>query len=98
MVLMGMELPLEAVERQIASGIDIIVHLGRLRDKSRKIIRIDEVSGYIDGRIVLHSIFERRDGELKMTDRLEHTDKLAAAGYGEYIWDGPEVDEKGGFR
>ena len=36
MVLMGMEIPIEAVQRQIASGIDIIIHLGRMRDKTRK--------------------------------------------------------------
>ena len=42
MVLMGIKLPLEAVMRQIASGIDILVHLGRLRDKSRKVLEIME--------------------------------------------------------
>ena len=46
MVFMGMELPVSAVRRQIASGIDILVHLGRLRDKSRKVLEIAEVSGY----------------------------------------------------
>lgn len=46
MVLMGMEIPLEAVQRQIASGIDLIVHLGRLRDKSRKVLQITEILGY----------------------------------------------------
>lgn len=46
MVLMGMEIPLEAVRRQIASGIDLIVHLGRLRDKSRKVLQITEILGY----------------------------------------------------
>ena len=46
MVLMGIKLPLEAVMRQIASGIDILVHLGRLRDKSRKVLEIMEVLGY----------------------------------------------------
>lgn len=46
MVLMGMEIPLSAVRRQIASGIDIIVHLGRLRDKSRKVLQILEILGY----------------------------------------------------
>ncbi len=46
MVLMGMELPLPAVRRQIASGIDVIVHLGRLRDKSRKVLQILEILGF----------------------------------------------------
>lgn len=83
MVLMGMELPLEAVERQIASGIDVIVHLARMRDKSRKIVRIDEVSGYINGRIVLKPIFERENDRLNKVGSLEHTEKLLAAGFKE---------------
>ena len=45
MVLMGMELPLEAVRRQIASAVDVIIHLGRLRDGSRKVLEIAEVTG-----------------------------------------------------
>ena len=53
MVLMGIKLPLEAVMRQIASGIDILVHLGRLRDKSRKVLEIMEVLGYEKGEIRL---------------------------------------------
>lgn len=46
MVLMGLELPLSAVRRQIASGIDVIVHLGRLRDRSRKVLQILEILDY----------------------------------------------------
>ena len=46
MVLMGMDLPLPAIQRQIASGLDIIVHLGRLRDKTRKVLEVTEVLGY----------------------------------------------------
>ncbi|MBU9744501.1 CpaF family protein [Lachnospiraceae bacterium ASD3451] len=46
MVMMGMNLPLPAIRRQIASGIDILVHLGRLRDKSRKVLEITEVLDY----------------------------------------------------
>ena len=46
MVLMGMEMPLSAVRRQIASGIDILIHLGRLRDKSRRVLEISEITGY----------------------------------------------------
>lgn len=45
MVLMGMELPLQAIRRQIASGVDLIVYLGRLRDKSRRLLEITEVTG-----------------------------------------------------
>ena len=42
MTLMGIDLPLEAIRRQIASGVDILVHLGRMRDKSRKLLEITE--------------------------------------------------------
>ena len=57
MVLMGIDLPLPAIERQIASGLDIIVHLGRLRDKSRKVLEVTEVLGYWDGQIHLQTIY-----------------------------------------
>ena len=57
MVLMGMELPLTAIQRQIASGLDIIVHLGRLRDKSRKVLEVTEVLGYQDGEIRLQTLY-----------------------------------------
>ena len=45
MVLMGMDLPIAAIRQQIASGIDLIVHLGRLPDKSRRVLEITEVCG-----------------------------------------------------
>lgn len=57
MVLMGIDLPLPAIQRQIASGLDIIVHLGRLRDKSRKVLEVTEVLGYQDGEIKLQTLY-----------------------------------------
>ncbi|MGA3513534.1 ATPase, T2SS/T4P/T4SS family, partial [Lactiplantibacillus plantarum] len=52
MVLMsGLELPLPAIRRQIASAVEIIVHLGRLRDGSRKVLQISEIRDYVDGEI-----------------------------------------------
>lgn len=57
MVLMGMELPLTAIRRQIASGIDVIVHLGRLRDKSRKLLEVSEVMDYREGEIHLQTVY-----------------------------------------
>lgn len=57
MVLMGMELPLPAIRRQIASGIDVIVHLGRLRDKSRKMLEITEIVDYKEGEITLQPLY-----------------------------------------
>ena len=58
LVLMGMDIPLEAVRSQIASAIDIVVQLGRLRDRSRKVLTIAEVSGMQEGHIVLRDIFQ----------------------------------------
>ena len=89
MVLMGMELPLAAVRRQIASGVDIIVHLGRLRDKSRRVLEIVEILGFEDGEIVTAPIYEFHEngeengrvlGELVRVGELTHTDKLKASG------------------
>ena len=58
MVLMGMEIPLTAIRQQIASGVDIIVHLGRLRDRSRKVLEITEVLGFEDDRILLKPLYQ----------------------------------------
>ena len=64
MVMMAMDLPLAAIRGQIASGIDIIVHLGRLRDKSRKVLEIVEVLGYEDNEIKTSVLYEfQEDGE-----------------------------------
>ena len=74
----------------IASGIDILVHLGRLRDKSRKLLEIEEVLGYEKDGIRLHSLFSYREtgtqgqkitGEWMKCGELVHKEKLLAAGY-----------------
>ncbi len=89
MVLMGMDLPMEAIRRQIAAGIDILVHLGRLRDKSRKVLRISEIDGIRDGRIQLSTLYrfeetEEREGRLygvwKKEENLRHIEKLQTEG------------------
>ncbi len=91
MVLMGMDLPLAAVRKQIASGVDLIVHLGRQRDASRRVLEIVEVDGIEAGEILLHSLFsfkeeesrgERVQGRLERQDELHHTEKMEAAGVG----------------
>ena len=93
MVLMGMEIPIAAIRAQISSAIDIIVHLGRLRDKSRRVLSISEVMGISDGNIVLNKIFEFKEegvddknkiiGGLKPTGNLfTNTKKLEMAGLG----------------
>lgn len=61
MVLCGAELPIEAIRQQIASAIDIIIHLARLRDKSRRVVEIAEVIGYLDGEIKLNTLFSFED-------------------------------------
>lgn len=90
MVLMGMEIPLPAVQRQIASAIDIIVHLGRLRDKSRKVLQIVEVLGYEGEEIRLQTLYEfqerevvdgRIEGEWVKVNEIQKKEKLLAAGY-----------------
>ncbi len=90
MVLMGMELPLPAIQRQIASSVDVIVHLGRLRDKSRKVLEVTEVLGYIGGEIQLQTLYQyeetgekegRIQGEWRKIHEITHTEKLLAAGY-----------------
>ncbi len=81
MVLMaGMELPLEAIRRQIASAVDIIVHLGRLRDKSRKVLEITEITGYEKGEITFSPLYVFEAGKLKKTGELKFTDKLERSG------------------
>ena len=89
MILMGMELPLPAIRRQIASGIDIIVHLGRLRDKSRKLLEVTEVVGYQDGEIILQTLYHyeetgeengRIQGIWKQAGTMQRIGKLLATG------------------
>lgn len=64
MVLMGADLPLEAIRSQIASALDVLIHLGRLRDRSRKVLWITEVDGYEKGEIRLHTLYEfQEEGE-----------------------------------
>ena len=57
MARMAADIPLAAVRGQIASAIDILVHLGRLRDRSRRVLEITEVLGYEDGAIQLHPLY-----------------------------------------
>lgn len=64
MVLQGAEgLPLEAIRQQIASAVDIIIHLSRLRDHSRKTMEITEVAGYENGKIKLNALYKFEEDE-----------------------------------
>lgn len=94
MVLMGADIPLSAIKSQIAAGIDIIVHLGRLRDRSRKVLEIAEVTGYGNSEIEINTLYKfyesRKEqdmqgevmGELEWTGSgLIHTGKLINMGF-----------------
>ncbi|WP_296066365.1 CpaF family protein [uncultured Mediterraneibacter sp.] len=92
MMLMGIDLPLTAVQRQIASALDIIIHLGRLRDKSRKVLQITEIGRYESGKIHTKTLYEFREegmehgkikGTLMKVAELSNQEKLMAAGYKE---------------
>ena len=97
MVLQGAAgLPLEAIRQQIASAVDIIIHLSRLRDKSRKTMEITEVVGYENGRIILNPLYkfeedenstlEKVSGSLKRTSNPMVNDyKLRLSGFKEEI-------------
>lgn len=81
MVLMGMELPLEAIRRQIASGIDLLIHLGRLRDRSRKVLEVVEVLGFDQGEIQLNPLYQWEEEKgLVQTGDLIHREKLIREG------------------
>lgn len=90
MVLMGMDLPLAAIRQQIASGVDLIVHLGRLRDKSRKVLEITELTGCENQEIQMNPLFLFEEtgedeeghvlGKLEKKGVLMHGHKLKAAG------------------
>lgn len=90
MVLMGLELPLAAIRQQIASGIDVIVHLGRLRDRSRRVLEIAEILGLEGNEIRLNTLFEFEEageddegriiGKFHKRGTLQKENKLRAAG------------------
>lgn len=91
MVLMGVDMPLPAIRGQISAGIDVIIHLGRLRDRSRKVLEIVEVLGIKNNEIetnTLYKFFEigenngRIAGELKRSEnKMQNIQKLRNAGY-----------------
>lgn len=90
MVLMGMDLPLPAIRSQIASGVDILVHLGRMRDRSRRVLSITEITGMQNGEVTMQELFRFREegtkngkvcGRLVPTAELQNTKKCQTAGY-----------------
>lgn len=83
MVLMGMDLPVAAIRQQIASAVDIIIHLGRLRDKSRKVLEVVEVCGYREQGVRLHPLYKYHYDRKKLEKEgeLENGAKWQAAGF-----------------
>lgn len=92
MVLSSAVLPLEAIRQQIASALDIMVHLSRVRDKSRKVLEISEVTGYKDGQIILNPLYLFKEEEKNCSDKVSgnlyqtankliNTQKLAMSGH-----------------
>lgn len=90
MILMSAEIPISAIRRQIASGVDLIIHLGRLRDKTRKVLEIAEIKGMENENIILNPLFRFRespastkenvDGRLEKVGTLIHKYKMENAG------------------
>lgn len=90
MILTGLNIPLLAIQRKIASGVDIIVHLSRFRDKSRRVSEIVEVLDCADGEIRVNKLYEFVEesvrsgqicGKLVKCGALLQREKLLAAGY-----------------
>lgn len=74
-------LPLESIRRQIASGVDILVHLGRRRDKTRKLLEVSEVLGFAGGEVKIHPLYAWEEGRgLVQKDEICRREKLQRAG------------------
>ncbi|MDE7367306.1 MAG: CpaF family protein [Lachnospiraceae bacterium] len=94
MVLMGIDMPLRAIRQQIASAIDVIIHIGRQPDGSRRLLEVAEVTGIQEGEILLHSLYqyqgaeksiaateERKEVKWKRLEGIIHEEKLKQTGY-----------------
>lgn len=94
MVLMGIDMPLRAIRQQIASAIDVIIHIGRQPDGSRRLLEVVEVTGIQEGEILLHSLYqyqgaeksiasteERKEEKWKRLEGIIHEEKLKQTGY-----------------
>lgn len=83
MVLMAVDIPLPAIKNQIAAGLDILVHLQRMRDHSRRVMEVSEIKGVEDGEIRLNQIFSfnYEKERLERCGSLLHTEKLEIAGW-----------------
>ena len=83
MVLMGVDMPVEAIRGQMASAIDIIIHLGRSYDGNRRLLEISEITGMAGGQVAVHQLFElNEEDQLQMKGELTSRKKLKE--YGQY--------------
>ncbi len=80
MVLMGADIPLNAIRSQLAAGIDIMVHLARMPDKTRKVIEINEIKEFKDNQIILNKLYCMENGKLKKVGTLKNIFKLQSYG------------------
>lgn len=80
MVLMGADIPLNAIRSQLAAGIDIMVHLARMPDKTRKVIEINEIQEFKDNHIILNKLYCMENGKLKKVGTLKNIFKLQSYG------------------
>lgn len=96
MVVSGNSIPIEAIRQQIASAVDIIIQLSRLRDKSRRTVEISEVAGYENGSIRINPLYrfvergedenKRIIGELVRTEHpMIHREKFRNAGLSDLV-------------
>lgn len=92
MILMGYDMPVLAIRQQLAAAIDIVVHLGRLRDNSRHVLEISEITGVENGEIKMQTLFQFKEyreeqgrviGALEQTGQLINTQKLLQSGWKE---------------
>ncbi len=90
MILMGYDMPVLAIRQQLAAAIDVIIHVGRLRDNSRRVLEICEVDGVKDGEIITHSLFQFKEyseedgkvlGQIEKTGELKSVRKLLQSGW-----------------
>lgn len=86
MFLQAADFPIDAIQAQIAEGIDLIIHLGRLSDGSRKVLEIAEIDGVSQGEIQINMLFRYRPskGLIRTTNHLIHTEKLELRGIAAY--------------
>ena len=104
LVLLGADIPLLAVRKQIASAIDLIVHLGRLRDRSRRVLEIAEVLDCINGEIQVKPLYEFMEtgeenghilGTLVKKNELGSIEKLKKAGLMEHENNSKDTEKEG---